>query len=222
MGRNRRLGSDGKTVTQRLGASEFLTRRMISERWGTCLDPFSGRVPASPHPGPLPWREGGLPATLRQTEAFRHLQRRAAGHPLLWGEGATTAGGGEPERLRLHSRCRRFTLSPRERAGVRGNGAYVVFTGSGCLNLLPQPRDGFPNLQPGPQAQPSRAVLSFKLGGAAAQTAWAAPSQCPASIQLLHTFPLPLGDLQFATCHLPSAVCQLVAHSPSPNPTPGS
>jgi hypothetical protein len=50
--------------------------------------------PIPPHPGPLPWGEGELPATATAKVA-RSLE-----------------GG------------RQFSLSPRERAGVRGKSAY--------------------------------------------------------------------------------------------------
>ena len=56
--------------------------------------------PVPPHPGPLPGGEGELSAAGRQIEASRQLARRPTEHPLLG-----------------------------ERAGVRGNGAYAVYTG---------------------------------------------------------------------------------------------
>jgi hypothetical protein len=48
-----------------------------------------------------------------------------------------------PARIELSQRCRWFSLSPRERAGVRGNRAHAVSTVSEVLSLTASdlPRD---------------------------------------------------------------------------------
>ncbi len=53
-------------------------------------------------------------------------------HPLPKGEGW---GEGELDSRRFHRVRISDTLSPRERAGVRGNWTHVVSTGPGCLRL---------------------------------------------------------------------------------------
>ena len=80
--------------------SEFLTSCLILERRGTCLSPFPIRSSPFPSPRPSPLGRG------RTFVPLDYRSRRAA----IFNGGAQS------------------TLSPRERAGVRGKETHAIYT----------------------------------------------------------------------------------------------